>query len=108
MIYRTQLIYLKEDQEEVLDEFESVAIPIIKKHNGELLLRVRPPSESLVEGSMELPYEIHLVRFSTQSDCDSFVNDEERLKFLKKKEKSIREAVLYQGEKVDSLPASDT
>ena len=42
MIYRTQLIYLKEGQEVVFDEFEALAIPTIRKYKGELVLRVSP------------------------------------------------------------------
>ena len=42
MIYITQLIYIKQGQEEVFDEFESIAIPIISKYNGKLLFRIRP------------------------------------------------------------------
>jgi hypothetical protein len=42
MIYITQLIYIKEGQEKIFDEFEDVAIPIIAKYKGKLLFRVRP------------------------------------------------------------------
>ena len=42
MIYLTQLIYIKEGQEEVFHQFEDIAIPAISKYNGRLLLRVRP------------------------------------------------------------------
>lgn len=100
MIYRTQLIYIKEGQENVFEEFEAVAIPIIRKYNGELMLRIRPEKDSLVEGTAELPYEIHLVSFPTQLDCDNFANDEERKSFLHLKESSITEAILYQGLRV--------
>lgn len=37
MIYITQLIYIVEGREDIFDQFESVAIPIIAKYNGELL-----------------------------------------------------------------------
>ena len=100
MIYRTQLIYIQDGQEDVFDEFESLAIPIIRKYNGELVLRIRPDPDSLIEGTIELPYEVHLVSFQNQKDCDNFINDEERKSFLHLKEKSIREAIMYQGEKI--------
>ena len=100
MIYRTQLIYVKDGQEDVFDEFEAIAIPIIRKYNGELLLRVRPGEDSLVEGTVELPYEIHLVSFPTQQDCENFAKDEERKRFLHLKEHSIREAILYEGTRI--------
>lgn len=100
MIYLTQLIYIKEGQENVFDEFEAVAIPIIRKYNGELVLRIRPEQESLIEATTELPYEIHLVSFPSQEDYDNFAIDEERRSFLHLKEKSVREIILFQGEMV--------
>ncbi|NQV70883.1 MAG: DUF1330 domain-containing protein [Pseudohongiella sp.] len=97
MIYLTQLIYIKEGQEIVFDEFESIAIPIISKYNGELILRIRPGKDALIEGTAELPYEVHLVSFQSQEDFDNFGMDEERKRFLHLKEESIRETILYQG-----------
>jgi hypothetical protein len=41
MVVITQLIYLRPGKESVFDEFEAVAIPLISKHSGELLLRLR-------------------------------------------------------------------
>lgn len=100
MIYLTQLIYIQEGQEEIFDEFESIAIPIIRNYNGELVLRIRPDKEALIEGTIELPYEIHLVSFQTQEDYDNFTDDEERRRFLHLKEESIRETILIHGEVV--------
>lgn len=100
MIYLTQLIYIQEGQEEIFDEFESIAIPIVRKYNGELVLRIRPDKDALIEGTIELPYEIHLVSFQTQEDYDDFTNDEERRRFLHLKEESIRETILIHGEVV--------
>ncbi|PCJ23492.1 MAG: DUF1330 domain-containing protein [SAR86 cluster bacterium] len=97
MIYLTQLIYIIEGQEGALDEFESIAIPIIRKHNGELVLRIRPGKDSLIEGIAELPYEVHIVSFPSQKDFDNFAIDEERKASIHLKEKAIRDVVLYQG-----------
>jgi len=100
VIYLTQLIYIQEGQEEIFDEFESIAIPIIRNYNGELVLRIRPDKEALIEGTIELPYEIHLVLFQTQEDYENFTDDEERKRFLHLKEESIRETILIHGEVV--------
>src|SRR5437870_2396628 len=100
MIYITQLIYIKEGQENVFHQFEDVAIPIIAKYNGRLLLRVRPTDDSFIEYSMEKPYEIHLVEFDSEQDFENFKNDTERQKFLALKEQSIRAATLIQGRKI--------
>jgi uncharacterized protein (DUF1330 family) len=97
MIRITQLIYIKEGQEEVFDEFETAAIPIILKYNGRLLFRVRPTAESYIESHIDPPYEIHLVEFETQQDFENFLKDEERKKYLHLKEQSIKSSILIQG-----------
>ncbi|MGN6530818.1 MAG: DUF1330 domain-containing protein [Ginsengibacter sp.] len=100
MIYLTQLIYVKEGQESVFNEFEEVAIPAIKKHNGRLLLRVRPTENSFIEYDLDKPYEIHLVHFESEQDFKNFSNDEERKKFLHLKEKSVNSVLLIKGVKL--------
>ena len=97
MIYITQLIYLREGQEKTFHEFEDVAIPIIAKHNGKLLLRVRPQEDAFIENSIDKPYEIHLVEFGGEQDFINFMHDEDRKKFLHLKEQSIELSVLYKG-----------
>ena len=101
MVHITQLIYLKEGKESVFHEFEDVATPIIAKYNGRLTLRIRPDNNSIVESNIEVPYEVHLIEFDTQSDFDRFKTDEERKSFLHLKEASIRSAILIQGEKLN-------
>ncbi len=100
MIYITQLIYIIDGQESIFDQFEDVAIPIISKYNGRLLFRVRPSSDSFVEHQMDKPYEIHLVEFDSEKDFESFMRDEERKKFLRQKEQSIKTSVLFKGTKL--------
>jgi|SRR5690606_25657487 len=97
MILITQLIYIKEGQEEIFDEFERVAIPTIMKYNGRLLFRVRPTADSYIESHIDPPYEIHLVEFETQQDFEDFLKDEERKKFLHLKEQSIKSSILIKG-----------
>ena len=72
MIYITQLIYINLGQEDIFNEFEALAIPIISKYNGRLALRIRPEDKQMIEGDMERPYEIHLVEFDSQADFDRF------------------------------------
>ena len=100
MIYITQLIYIIPGQEEIFNQFEGIAIPIISKYNGRLLLRVRPAENSFVELHMDKPYEIHFVEFDTQQDFENFKQDEERKKFLHLKEQSIKASILVQGTKL--------
>ena len=100
MIYITQLIYIKEDQEDTFHRFEDVAIPIIQKYNGKLLLRIRPNPAEIIEANVDVPYEIHLVEFVSQNDFENFKQDKERLKFLHLKEQSIKSAVMIKGAKL--------
>lgn len=100
MIYITQLVYIKEGKEEAFHQFEDVAIPIISKYNGRLLLRVRPGKESVIENNIEAPYEIHLVEFDSELDFENFKHDKEREKILHLKEESIESVLLVKGTKL--------
>ena len=100
MPYITQLIYIKPGQEDVFDEFERVAIPIISKYNGRLLFRARPSENAFIESNIGNPYEIHLVEFASDADFQNFMKDEDRNRFLHLKEKSIESSLLIKGEKI--------
>ncbi len=100
MLFITQLIYIKEGQENIFHQFEDIAIPIILKYNGQLLLRVRPDENSFIESNIEKPYEIHLAAFATEGDFENFMQDEERKQFLHLKEQSIKAMTLIKGTKI--------
>jgi len=100
MIYITQLIYIVPGQESVFHQFEDIAIPLIAKYNGRLLLRVRPNEASFVENHIQRPYEIHLVEFDSEQDFENLKKDDERKKFLHLKEQSITTSILIQGAKL--------
>lgn len=101
MIYFTQLIYINEGQEEIFDQFEEVAIPLIEKYNGQLLLRIRPTDDAYIGQPIDdKPYEIHLVKFDTEQDFAAFQQDESRKQFLHLKEQSVKKATLIQGIKL--------
>jgi hypothetical protein len=100
MIYITQLIYIKEGQESAFNQFEELAIPIIAKYKGKLLLRLRPQEHSFIEHTIDKPYEIHLVQFESEEDFDRFKQDEERKNFLYLKDQSIQASLLILGKRV--------
>jgi uncharacterized protein (DUF1330 family) len=100
MIYITQLIYIREGQQEIFDQFEAVAIPIIARYKGRLLFRVRPGPEAYIQSDIEKPFEIHLVEFQSEEDFRNFMKDEERKNFLHLKEQSISSVLLYKGEQL--------
>lgn len=100
MLYITQLIFIKEGQEQVFQQFEDIAIPTIANYNGRLLLRVRPTDDTFIEHCIDKPYEIHLVEFDAEQDFQNFMQDEERKKFLHLKEQSIKASILIKGTKL--------
>jgi uncharacterized protein (DUF1330 family) len=100
MIYITQLIYIKVGQELVFHQFEDIAIPIISKYNGQLLLRLRPSQNETIECNIDNPYEVHLIQFQNNKDFENFMQDEERRKFLHLKEQSIKSSLLIKGQQL--------
>jgi uncharacterized protein (DUF1330 family) len=100
MIYITQLIYIKEGQEDVFHQFEDIAIPAIKKYNGRLLVRIRPTENSFIEYSIDKPYEIHIVEFDSAQDFENFKQDKDRMQFLHLKEQSVKTSILIGGTKL--------
>ena len=100
MVYITQLIYVIKGQEDVFDQFENLAIPIISKYKGRLLLRIRPTENSFIGNNIERPYEVHLVEFDSEKDFEDFAKDEERKQFLHLKEQSIRSSVVIKGSRL--------
>lgn len=99
MIFIIQLVYIKEGQEKVFDQFEEIAIPAIPKYNGKLLLRLRPGENNFIEYHIEKPYEIHIATFATGQDFENFKHDDERKKFLHLKEQSIKSVLMIKGNK---------
>jgi uncharacterized protein (DUF1330 family) len=97
MIYFTQLIYIRPGKEQIFDAFEAVAIPLIARHGGQLLFRIRPDAKAVVEGEKPPPYEIHLVSFPTEESFLSFSKDPERASFLPLKEESVERIMLIKG-----------
>ena len=100
MIYITQLIYLIPGKEKIFNEFEDIAIPVISRYNGRLLLRIRPDDNSFIEYHTDKPYEIHLVSFESEQDFENFKQDKERKEYLHLKEQSIKASILIQGTKL--------
>jgi hypothetical protein len=55
MICITQLVYVKPGQELKLAEFESHAIPLIAKHKGEIIFRLKPHKSDVIAYAQEIP-----------------------------------------------------
>ena len=96
MLYYTQIIFLKEGMENSFNLFEEKVIPLLGKHKGKLLYRIRPNKDSIIEG-IDKPYEIHILEFQTKSDFESYANDKERLKHMNLKDQSVEKIQLIEG-----------
>ncbi|MBS1500872.1 MAG: DUF1330 domain-containing protein [Bacteroidetes bacterium] len=97
MLYYTQVIFIKEGQEDQFNLFESHVLPLLERHNGILLYRVRPTDDCIIETAMGEPYELHLVSFPSREDFEGYAKDPERLKYMDLKNASIEKALLIEG-----------
>jgi uncharacterized protein (DUF1330 family) len=97
MIYVTQLVYLNPGKEAAFHAFEDLAIPLISRHGGQLLLRVRPTPESVIAAEIEVPYELHVVGFNSEADFKAFSEDPDRQRMLHLKNESVRSSMLVIG-----------
>lgn len=97
MLFFTQLIYINEGKEDLFHQFEDMAIPLISKYNGQLLLRIRPAANAFISEQAETPYEVHIVQFPAEADFENFSRDETRKQFLHLKEASVKSVVLLKG-----------
>src|SRR5688500_1671095 len=95
----TQLLWIHPGQEAAFLAFEDLVLPLLARHGGELLLRVRPDAASVVAGSLEPPYEIHLVRFPDEAGLRAYLQDEARTRALPLKEASVRSLLLFRGQR---------
>ncbi|MGL1886575.1 MAG: DUF1330 domain-containing protein [Reichenbachiella sp.] len=100
MIYITQFVYLKEGKEDSFLLFEDYALPLLDKHKGRLIYRIRPDANSLIACNDETPYEMHFLSFESQEDLEGYMMDEERKKFIHLKDESIEDSFLVKGEKM--------
>lgn len=97
MIYYTQLIFIKPGCEQEFHAFEEKVLPLLKKHSGDLVYRIRPAKNAFIEGSGKLPYEIHLVTFGSKADFEHYKNDPKRLTFVEMKNNSVEKIILIEG-----------
>jgi len=97
MIYLTQLVYLRPGEEDAFHEFEDVVLPLIPKYGGELLLRLRPRTDCMVQASIELPYELHFLRFESAEALARYGCDEDRQRVIQLKDRSVRATLVVQG-----------
>jgi uncharacterized protein (DUF1330 family) len=97
MLYVTQLVYLHPGKENAFHEFEDAVLPLLKQYGGELLLRLRPNADTVIAGSLEGPYEVHLLRFPSDAALAAYARDDERERVLSLKNEAVRAMLLVKG-----------
>lgn len=102
MITITQFVYVREGKEDIFHKFESLVLPLLSKYNGKLLLRLRTNEAQLIEGELEVPYEVHLVSFENESDFAAYASDQVREQSLYLKEESVAKVLMVKEASVSA------
>lgn len=102
MLVFTQLIYIKNGKEDMFHRFEDIVLPLIEKYKGNLMLRIRPGAGSFIAGTLETPYEIHMVSFPSETDFKNYAADETRKNAIHLKDESIRSVMLVAGKELSA------
>jgi uncharacterized protein (DUF1330 family) len=97
MLYYTQLVFVHEGQEATFEDFEVHVLPLLGRHGGQLLYRVRPGRPAVLETAIDYPYEIHLVAFPARADFEAYRDDPERMQYTPFKDKSVGKVMLIEG-----------
>ncbi len=95
----TQLFYVHPGHEAEFGAFEDAVLPILARHGGALLLRLRPGPEAMLGGALEPPYEVQLVEFATDDGLAAYLADDDRQRVLHLKDASVREVWVARGER---------
>ncbi|GGC03811.1 DUF1330 domain-containing protein [Dyadobacter sediminis] len=94
MIHVTQFVYVRKGKEGIFHAFESQVLPLLERHNGKLLMRIRPGADQFIAGELDPPYEIHLVSFENEEGLLAYGNDEDRQKWLSLKDESVTSVIM--------------
>ncbi|MEO8702422.1 MAG: DUF1330 domain-containing protein [Kofleriaceae bacterium] len=94
MIVLTQLVYVHAGETVAFEAFEAAVLPRLGLYGGELLLRARPRK---LEGSLDEPSEIHLVRFPDEAALAAYTADPIRLQHVHLKDAAVRMQLLYRA-----------
>ena len=88
MTYLRQMIFVHEGKENIFNEFENIAIPIMAEYNGEMIYRIKPTEGDFITAKEEVPYEIHFLSFPDDCSLQNFLKDERRISSVNLKNES--------------------
>jgi uncharacterized protein (DUF1330 family) len=96
-VYITHLVYVIPGKESSLAQYESRVLPLLDRHNGKIIARVRPSGDQILVTDSGNLHELHVVHFATENDFENYLRDPERLKFSHLKEQAIERTVTIKG-----------
>jgi uncharacterized protein (DUF1330 family) len=96
MVYLTILIYIKKGKHKTFNQYESKVLPLLKKHNCRLLLRLKANRHT---GSYA-PDKIHVISYKSKSDFDKYISDSERKKYSKLLAETVEKTIIIKGRKL--------
>ena len=82
--------------ERKFQDFEDRVLPLLEKHNGVILYRIRITKDCIIK-AIDNPYEIHVISFPSKKDFEAYRDDKERIKHMKLKEESVKKIQLIEG-----------
>lgn len=97
MLYFTQFLYVRPGTEAVFHQFEESVLPLLARHGGRLLYRVRPAADAVIASEIGVPYEVHLVAFPSREAFTAYVGDPERFRYADLKNESVGRSLLIEG-----------
>lgn len=98
-VYYTQIIFVVKGMEKTFHDFEDKVLPLLKKHNGTILYRIRITDNCIIE-AIDHPYEIHVVSFQNKNDFEAYRDDNERKHYLQLKDMSVKKMLLIEGKMI--------
>ena len=93
-------MFIKDGKEDVFNEYESLALPILKNYNGKLIYRIRPRKEDFIVFEEEIPFELHFISFPNNKDFINFTKDDKRNSFINLKEDAIKTSFIVKEETI--------
>ncbi len=95
--YITILLFVIKGKEDVFNEYEEKVLPLLSRHQGQLLYRIRPEAQQYITPQDEYPYEIHIVSFETITGFEQYKADKDRQSHAYLFRESVSKTLMIEG-----------
>lgn len=96
--YLTVLLFSHEGFEEDLRTYEKALIPVLEKHQIEILFQVNPAKVGFLLETAIQPTEIHLLKVPSQKTLELYLQDETRTQLRKTYQHAIKDTITIKGQ----------